>query len=519
MSSLSEASPQATIPSVAADRRDLPGRSGQVLALAVVVVVAMYAAYLVWVCTGDGIAPAWSDEFAYVAEARSLVLNRNLRTPFMINELVAKVGQFGSHGFAYAVVDGAFAAATGWEWNFKILSNVILLVVACVVAMCGSGIPAGRRSAIVAVLLTGYILPLYFFTYMQEVLQVTLAVCVFRLFQRADREPLNARWLVGLAAICISMTLFRAIWALAVISGVFIVQPRYRVLAGILAVIAIVSGPLETSTFQAVFPDTFLGRAFAVLRTQGTSAFIDLGISHFAENLRAYFGWRSSESLGYVAHKYWMVSLFVGSVWFGIAKSSRPVLAAGVLGMVTWLAVCGMYDVFDWREQRVLAPCALIASLALANCAGSRLVFAVVAGSFLFWITALLTMVPVSIRDHQAAASGFLRQTEKVRSFQSIGSVVPSDGEVVVLMPPSIVNDPVAILALPLRGSAGQQIRYTANIFASDPQQLYARHGRFPVDYALVPGKSSEGIVEREGVPVLEGEFFRLLKLPPIQNR
>lgn len=454
-------------------------------------------------------APAWSDEFAYVAEARSLVLNKNLHAPHMIDESVARIGQLGSHGLGYAIIDGA-AALTGWKWNFKILANIIMLGLAAAIAVRGDSVRRNRRSVVLLILLTGYILPLYLFSYMQEVTQVLLSACFFRLYMQSEREPLGFRSLVLLAICCSFAMLLRSIWAFVMISAVLITSRRHRWTAIGLTGILIVLAPLENSLMQAVFPDAFLPRAVSVLRAQGGAAFVKVMVGHLQQNLEAYFSQRTGGNWAYLAHKYWMFTLFLGCVWGGWKARLRPVLAAGVLGIVTWTAVCVLYDVFDWREQRVLAPCALVAALTAGAVAPWRYAVAVAGVTITFGAAAFLTTVPDCIRQHQAAATSYQLQHEKVRAFEALGDYLPESRENVILVPPAVVNDTVAVLSLPLRGPRSQQIRYTSNYFAKDAQEQFKRRGLLPIEYAVVVRTGPLREFPRVGTPVHEGEYYSL---------
>ena len=55
------------------------------------------------------IPPVYSDEVAYFMDIKSFHLNNSLKTSLTGDEAVSKIGEFGTHGYAYSLVYGTFS--------------------------------------------------------------------------------------------------------------------------------------------------------------------------------------------------------------------------------------------------------------------------------------------------------------------------------------------------------------------------------------------------------------------------
>jgi len=451
-------------------------------------ILAVDSGLFAWALSGDGYAPAWSDEFGYVGEAVSFSLFGDFKVPGTYYEQLSAWWECGFHGPVYAGLDGSAAWLTGWKWNFKLLVNVAAVLGGLLLAWLGFRHIPQRRSMALVVVLTGFVLPIYLFTYMQEPMQVPIAVAAAVLFLRSERQAPGGAGLLAWSALGLLSGLARLTWVFLMAPLPFITRPRpaWR-LAGAIAAFSVLGiALLASNRLIAPFPENWLAGAIEQGRRGGWPAFASLVGRHFADNAAAYFGAGGGISAAYVASRYWMFLLFVGALGLG-GKLRRPsMLAAGLLGILTWLAVCAVYDVVNWREQRVLAPCALTCALTIVASASRPIAATVASVSAVFWIVAVTQFVPGTIREHKGVASAWRESGSRIDRVRQMALAFPAGEESVVLVPPEFHRgDAVGVLATPLAGPESRRIRYTANHNAPSPAEAYVRHGRMPVRFAI----------------------------------
>jgi hypothetical protein len=259
--------------------------------------------------------------------------------------------------------------------------------------------------------------------------------------------------------------------------------------------------------FHAPYPYGFLRGALRVAQEDGWGAFLLRIGEHLRLNVSRYFD-GTTTSVSYTAAKYLYLLIAGVLVVRGLRSGRRLAVAAGLVVVTQWLALCLFYDAFNWRDLRTLGPFLLLGGLTLVECWPGRpaLGFLLVAGTV--WLGGIGQHAVPMIDEHQQAALDLSRDNQQAADLAVLAEVIPGSNPVTVLLPRNYLSDPPALLSLPVRSAGGAPIRYTINRRGA----IHDRHGHIAVDYALLP----PGVPLAGSIEVLNTPSFRLVHLPPL---
>ncbi|MBN2537059.1 hypothetical protein JXB37_02140 [candidate division WOR-3 bacterium] len=487
------------------DATDRSGNAGRAEALVLVGVILAAVLCYAWLATmvSDGqYLPVSSDEVGYYSRARAFCEHGTLTSPFVLEESVSRVGQFSSHGISYNLLHGLVARAVGFHPLNAIVTNLIFLLLALAL-IAVQRLPLSRRLFLVAVVLLYFTLPVYLFTWMQETMQVFFAVVAGVLLLAVYRETDPRRRRRNVVLFVVAMVVaawFRLSWMMFLFCLVPLARSWSRALlyaAGALA--GVVAGMVYTSLFHASYPYGFLASLRPVLQQGDVLRAAGLLAGNFWSNLVTYFFRaapfstppgvsavtvaNSQVAVAYLGTKYLLAVLVGACCWFGVRRGDRFALAAGVIGLITFLSLFLLYDAYEWRDQRSLAPVFFLAAFALAHRARFR---AATTAVLLMLFAPLVSYAATGvIPARRVLARKYRASRETVTALDRLRYQITERRTTTVLLSRFFArwND-IYLLSLPFANSSGYPIRYTINLLGEE--DLEVRDEEF-VDYLLVP--------------------------------
>jgi len=293
---------------------------------------------------------------------------------------------------------------------------------------------------------------------------------------------------------------FRLSWMMFLFCLVPLARTRTRALVYAAAAGAgVVAGLVYTSLFHASYPYGFLATLRPALQQGEVLRAVGLVIGNFWTNMLTYFfrpqpfgvapgmsaGVLSASQIGvaYLGTKYLLAAVVGACLWFGLRRGDRLALAAGVIGLITFLSLFLLYDAYEWREHRSLAPVFYVSAFALASRLRVRTIMTAV---LLMLFAPLLSYAATGIIPaRRAKAERFRASWVTVEAFDQLRYRIQERRTTTVLVSRGFARlSDIYVLALPLSNAAGYPIRYTFNLLGEE--DLEVRNEEF-VDYLLVP--------------------------------
>jgi hypothetical protein len=478
---------------------------GTILVIAVVGYIG-----LAWSLRDGRYAPAWSDEYHYLANARSFVETGRVYGTYLYAENVSRIGGFDFHGFSYHLLDAAVARIFGArEIDFIILNWIFLLLTVTVISR--QRIPRNERLAIVVVILMYFVVPIYSFMGMQESMQVLFAVVTGFLLLRIYRveEPARRRsWIFAYLAALVFASIFRPQWMLFTIGLVPLGRTR-RGVAGYLALTgaAGLAAFVYSYLFIAPFEYGWFARVMVALHAGQALEAAGLVLWQFTVNLHDYFlsvmpvFWdvpgqatypatvASQIATSYFISKYLVVILAAACYWRWLAARNRLALAVSLIVLLNTAMLFLTHDGSVWREHRTLALTFFFAVIALADLRPFRFIVPLLLLVLFPSVLNYTSLVIISRR--QRVAQEYAQNPEVVSQFRAIADEIKDHRLTTVLFSREFYESDdfpgkqagVPLLALPFRNAEGYPIRYTVNTMGED----FALFKPGFVDYVLAP--------------------------------
>ncbi|MCX7846950.1 MAG: hypothetical protein N2595_02815 [bacterium] len=431
-------------------------------------------------------APVGSDEYHYLLEAKSAYYNGAWHTPFTFWERVARVGDFGFHGFLYNALHGTVARLLGYRPLWIVLTNVALLACALMVLLLSGTMPLPRALLACASILICFAVPVYTFTFMQENIHVLIAIVAWvLLYKMAAQRAGEHAWTYGYYALIAAATLLRPQWALWAVAPLPLAR---SVCEGVLYLLLAIAAPLyayvSMYVFCAAYPlhNWFFQEALDILRTRGIAALLPAAWARFSRNVHQYF---IAYRIGFA--DFWVKYVFVGLLAYVIVAAwryrQRVMAAVALTALVNLLVLWGAFDAMWWTDHRML--CASFVLMLLAVGAYGH------AGARWAVLLALLILLPDTLkvtREHIAERHRLGQLTkqwhERVAALEALSQVITNQEMTTVLVSSKLYQHyDVVLPALPVRNGAGFPIRYTVNLYHPNDLQ---RFGLLNVQYALV---------------------------------
>jgi len=201
---------------------------------------------------------------------------------------------------------------------------------------------------------------LYSSTSMTELLNFSILVVYFGFLYRYSKQDGN-KWLVILLLFCTAISFIRIIYIILFLPVLFKKVERLNFKSMITLVLWIVfSGLLFVlnNLFVSPYPDSFLND---LLNSNSFTDFFTDFTSHFLENSWNLINPFSENSIQVLQRYFLMVVIIICFIKSNVIQSKFKKLDSEffIVFLILFLFVLiniGAYDVFDWRDYRVLAP-------------------------------------------------------------------------------------------------------------------------------------------------------------------
>jgi hypothetical protein len=432
---------------------------------------------------------AANDGFGYFIQAKSFYLNHTLRGALLHFNFVSPVGEFYSHGFAYALIDGAVALIVGWHDKLIIAINIALIATAALFIVTRRD-PWAWKLALVLLFLSYFLAPTMTFAYMQEAVHLLLGVLLgFLLMRIIDSEDEERAWaliLCYMTAVA-AAALMRATWVFWAFGLLALVKSR-RDLAGFgfIVLAYLVLGYLFKNLFYAPFPFfTPYGTAAAALADHRLFDAARAAFEYMAQNFGKLF-----VNTYYVFGKTWIpniwMMLMIGITGYlgyrFIAFRDRHALAAALIGAVYVAALLVTYDALT--GPRIVGPVFVLQLVYLVKTRHLRLVAGILACQLLAFPGVIA--ITGHIVDFQAKAGAYATQNrEQLRAANDLALAIKLGRPATIYLDKAFhFSEFPLTIHLPLRSADGQPLRYSQDLLATLPMSQRVFDRRF-IDFVL----------------------------------
>ncbi len=317
------------------------------------VLIALITVYLLLLSGISGnYLPIWNDEFFYYTNAFSFFKNNNLQAALTFSGGGSRLLGADAHGFAYPLLNGAAAKVFGWGSLNFIYANFFFIILSLLVIYLQKTFTANQKIFASIIVLAFPFFAIYGFTYMQESVHIFFAiVCAVSIYQISVKGK-TIHYCYFILTIIIA-SLFRPFWLFWLIGLIPFaknkIQTRYFILLFLLG--GVIAAVLMYF-FSESLPNYFAN--ITGLIKQGR--FRDFAYSianHFVYNGYAYF-FKNHQSVVYFLVKLINLGTLVFFVYKAFATKLNLFIAVALIGFFNFLMLFLLYDVFLWRETRVL---------------------------------------------------------------------------------------------------------------------------------------------------------------------
>jgi len=401
----------------------------------------------------DHYLPAWNDEFFYYTNSNSFFENTTLKAALTFNGTGSRLGGADAHGFAYPLLNGGIAKIFGWHNLNFIYTNFFFVAVALVLILFQKSIEKKNRILIILFVLLFPFLAIYNFTYMQEAVHIFFAITCSILIYKINREGKTKDYCYFILVVVIA-ALFRPFWLVWLIGlipfAVNALQKRWLILiflfGGVLSV-------LLMYFFYEPLPNYFASVIALIAKGDLKGLFYSV-VRHFTYNGYAYF-FKNDNSLVY----FFVKCSILGMLIFFSAKAylykTRLFISIAFIGLINFLVLFFLYDVFMWRETRVLVSffyfCIPFLLFEINNRTKFSLLFILVV-FFAFTLPVSKTM----IAERNIHSNEVIENTGA--AFKQIAGKLNDSATVLVNYYPS--DSTLDLVSVPLKTASGNPIRY-----------------------------------------------------------
>ncbi len=479
---LTNLNPAGTLP----DRKTWEKRAVYALYACLLATAALYI--LAFLQVFNGFKPWLAfDEFEYYLYARSYALTGSLRSPVLEYGAESAVGGFGTHGFLYALLGGLYWRHLWPQAEVVAAANFVYVCLGCAFFWWAAPGQARQKAGTLFLCLAFPVLARFTFSYMQESLQFLFAmpacVALWHVYHGKRKAGLVFFLITVLTA-----ALFRLNW-LFWLAGLF---PLFRVawqraafLAGCALVLCLAFFGYHGLFFAPYLPG-FIPGFLQLLKAGDTGGAFAFWAGHLQHN--TYFFWRYFyvDMPFYYPVKLMGPCLAVFFFWYGYRQRAPLAQAAGWLLASGLLSVYLLYDIFDWRELRALAPLYYLSFFVVWQLPKKRPAW-LLTGLALMLSPFVLAFAAGCIGKYKAAHQRYLGAYQTAEELKLLGFVAdPSVGPVV--LPQELAwHGQVFPLLLPVVGKGGVPMRYNIQGRSlnarPDGPYAYLLYPRPPTDY------------------------------------
>lgn len=306
--------------------------------------------------------PCWSDELAYWHEILSFSQKGFDFGYYTINETVPACFSFGTHGFGTVSIYALFGKIFGWKTYSIVIANSVFVSLAFLIILSIVKISTKKILLILFFSLTYPPLLLFSSTSMSELLNFSVLIIYFSLLHEYFKYE-KKKWLLFLLIFCTAISFIRIIYIVLYLPLFFKRINKFRFDFKLLLYFVlwlVISGILFllNNLFVSPYPGSFLNELFI---SKGFPEFVRIFATHFIENTWNFIN-PFSENIIQVLQRYFLISVLliclVKSTIFQskFKKMDVDYFIVFFILILFLLITIGAYDVFDWRDYRVLAP-------------------------------------------------------------------------------------------------------------------------------------------------------------------
>ncbi|MFZ4789475.1 MAG: hypothetical protein ACOYMW_00965 [Candidatus Competibacteraceae bacterium] len=306
--------------------------------------------------------PVWSDEFFYFINSSSFVQNNTLNAALTFSGEGAMIFGADAHGFGYPLLHGIIAKILGWSnLNFIIL-NFILILISILIILILKGISISQKLSISIFILLFPFIPIYAFTYMQEVIHVFISILLSALIYIVYKKNNNSVYIILFILTIIISGIFRSLWFFWLIGLIPLAKNKKQaIFYCLLFLFGIVLSFIFTKLFSDPIYNNYFSSVLYLLETGKIKNMIFSLTHHFFNNIFLYFfSIKNNVSIEvvtiYIFMKYATISLVGFFIFIAFRKKSPLYIALSLIGTVNFLLLFLLYDAFEWREIRTMSP-------------------------------------------------------------------------------------------------------------------------------------------------------------------
>ena len=306
--------------------------------------------------------PCWSDELAYWHEVLSFSQKGMAFGYYSMNEVLPTFFSFGTHGFGTVSVYALFGKIFGWNAYSLVIANSFFMSLAFL--LLTTLVKVSTKNLLIVLLLTLTYIPLILFspTSMSELLNLSMltvyAVLLHVYFQREGKK-----WLVFLLLFCTAISFVRIIYIVLFLPVLFKRKNGFKFDFKFLIYVVlwiVFSGVLFAVNILVVspYPGSFLTELF---KSNSVSDFVRNFAVHFGENAWNFIN-PVSDTVIQVLQRYLELTVCLICLWKSRilqTKFKTIVIDYFIVFLMLFFFLMiniAAYDVFDWRDYRVLAP-------------------------------------------------------------------------------------------------------------------------------------------------------------------
>ena len=306
--------------------------------------------------------PCWSDELGYWHEILSFTQKGIDFGYYSMNEAVPANLSFGTHGFGAVSVYALFGTIFGWKTYSIIIANCFFMSLALLFLTLLLKTSSKKLLFILFFYLTYTPIILFTSTSMTEILNVSVLLVYIGLLHSYFKKG-GFKWLVVFMILCTAISFIRIIYIILILPILFKRKNGFQFDLKFLVffLLWVVYGGLLfllNNLFVSPYPGSFLND---LLNSNSITGFVTDFTSHFIENT-----WNLinpvSENIIQVLQRYFLLVVilfcFVKSniIQSKFKKMDVEFFNVFLILFLFVLINIGAYDVFDWRDYRVLAP-------------------------------------------------------------------------------------------------------------------------------------------------------------------
>ena len=306
--------------------------------------------------------PCWSDELAYWHEILSFTHKGIDFGYYSMNEAIPANLSFGTHGFGAVSVYALFGKIFGWKAYSLVIANAFFMSLALLLLVALIKISTKSLFFILIFCLTFTPLILFSATSMTELLNFSVIILYFGLLQKYMKTE-EKKWLVLLIFFCTAISFIRIIYIILFLPLLFKRKNAFKFDTKFLILFTfwmMFSGMLFllNNRFVSPYPESFLNELFS---GTGIPDFVSNFVSHFVENTLNLIN-PVSENVIQVLQRYFLLFFILISLVKSTVIQSKfkkidiDYFSVFLILFLFLLVNLAAYDVFDWRDYRVLAP-------------------------------------------------------------------------------------------------------------------------------------------------------------------